>query len=161
MLDLLVQYWIVFAIIAAIGAGTAFWVLSSRRHVELPRVEIGSNSSPTLTRTVVKSSDWAATSREAPLPFDVYTSPDVIPDDLLQIKGVGPRLARMLMDMGIVYFRQIAAWSPEDVAAVDTRLGPFAGRVARDNWVEQARMLDAGDMDAFRARFGALGETIR
>ena len=91
-----------------------------------------------------------------PLPFPVNIGPDVEPDDLLRLKGVGPKLARTLIDMGITNYRQIAAWSQDDVAAVDAQLGVFSGRIVRDNWVEQARLLEAGDIEGFEAKFGKL-----
>jgi predicted flap endonuclease-1-like 5' DNA nuclease len=156
MADLIASYWVLFAILAAIGAATGFWVFFSRRHVDLPAIEIGQNTTQTLARTSrvmrVESDDMA----RPPLPFPVNIGPDVEPDDLLRLKGVGPKLARTLMDMGITNYRQIAAWSPEDIAAVDARLGVFSGRIVRDKWVEQARLLDAGDVAGFEAKFGKL-----
>ncbi|UVO54934.1 helix-hairpin-helix domain-containing protein [Sphingomonas sp. SUN039] len=157
MVDLISAYWVVFAIAAAIGAATGFWILSSRRHVELPRIEIGQKATQTLARTLQPSpTGGVAGASFPPLPFEVRLDPDVHPDDLLQIKGIGPKLARMLIHMGITHYDQIAAWSATDIAAVDERLGDFAGRVARDNWVEQARLLGAGDIPAYEAKFGRL-----
>ena len=155
MIDIIMEYWFVLAIAAAIGAATAFWILSSRRHVELPRIEIGQNATQTLARTSAPRTDFDA-SGFPPLPFPTNSANDVHPDDLLRIKGVGPKLARMLYDMGITHYSQIAAWSPSDIAAVDARLGPFAGRIERDEWTLQAQYLDARDYDAFEARFGKL-----
>ncbi len=74
------------------------------------------------------------------------------PDDLKQIKGVGPKLEQMLHGMGIFHFDQIAAWGPEEVAWVDENLQGFKGRVSRDNWVEQARRLAAGEETEFSSR---------
>ena len=78
------------------------------------------------------------------------------PDDLRRIKGLGPKLATLLASLGVIRFDQIAAWSEADIAAVDAQLGQFAGRIERDNWVEQARLLASGDEAGFSARFGAL-----
>ena len=155
MADLIAEYWFLLVVAAAIGVATAFWILSSRRHVELPRIEIGQPATQTLARAPVERSSFD-TSGFAPLPFPVNSANDVHPDDLLRIKGVGPKLARMLYDMGITHYAQIAAWSSSDIAAVDARLGPFAGRIERDEWTEQARLLDARDYDAFEAKFGKL-----
>ena len=44
-----------------------------------------------------------------------------------------------------------------DIAEVDRFLGDFQGRIARDNWVEQAGHLAKGDEAGFAARFGSLG----
>jgi predicted flap endonuclease-1-like 5' DNA nuclease len=60
-------------------------------------------------------------------------------DNLEDINGVGPVLAKMLNDMGIYYFRQVAAWSEEDVDYVDSRLEDFKGRIHREDWVGSAK----------------------
>ncbi len=77
-------------------------------------------------------------------------------DDLRRIKGLGPKLAAILGDLGVTRFDQIAAWSDADIAEIDAHLGQFAGRITRDAWVEQAAFLARGDEDGFKARFGAL-----
>jgi predicted flap endonuclease-1-like 5' DNA nuclease len=76
-------------------------------------------------------------------------------DDLTRIKGLGPKLAATLASLGVTRFEQIAAWSDADIERIDAQLGRFQGRIARDNWVEQARLLAAGDREGFEARFGA------
>lgn len=63
------------------------------------------------------------------------------PDDLKLIVGVGPVLERMLHSLGIMTFRQIARWSERDVVEFDAKLVEFPGRIARDQWVTQARAL--------------------
>ena len=62
-------------------------------------------------------------------------------DDLKKISGVGPKLEKTLNEMGFYHFDQIAAWTPAQVAWVDSRL-TFKGRIERDNWIAQARDLD-------------------
>ncbi|WP_265569793.1 hypothetical protein [Sphingomicrobium nitratireducens] len=78
------------------------------------------------------------------------------PDDLRRLKGVGPKLARMLGEMGIVRFDQIAKLSPGQVDAIDAQLGAFRGRFQRDRIVEQADYLARGDTDGYEAKFGKL-----
>lgn len=78
-------------------------------------------------------------------------------DDLRLMKGVGPKLATRLNELGIVSYAQLAGLSETEVAMLDDRLGPFKGRVARDRLVEQACFLARGDKDGFEARFGNLG----
>jgi predicted flap endonuclease-1-like 5' DNA nuclease len=63
------------------------------------------------------------------------------PDDLKLIVGVGPVLERMLQQLGIATYRQIARWSQRDVDEFDARLHEFPGRIRRDDWVTQAREL--------------------
>lgn len=78
-------------------------------------------------------------------------------DDLKKIKGVGPKLVTMLKEQGITTYAQIAAWSDADVARIDETLGRFKGRIERDQWVEQAKLLAAGDEAGFTEKFGRDG----
>ena len=75
-------------------------------------------------------------------------------DDLKLIKGVGPKLEALCNRLGFYHFDQIAAWTPEEVAWVDENLEGFKGRVSRDDWVAQARILAAGGTTEFSARQG-------
>jgi predicted flap endonuclease-1-like 5' DNA nuclease len=63
------------------------------------------------------------------------------PDDLKLIVGVGPVLERMLYQLGITTYRQIARWSERDIDEFDARLPEFPGRIRRDGWVTQARAI--------------------
>ena len=74
------------------------------------------------------------------------------PDNLKLIKGVGPKLEKLLNEMGVFHFDQIAAWTPEEVAWADQNLAGFKGRVSRDNWVAQAVSLAAGEATEFSQR---------
>lgn len=78
------------------------------------------------------------------------------PDDLQLLKGVGPKLAAMLGDRGIIRFDQLSKLSPGQVEALDTSLGAFRGRLQRDRVVEQADYLARGDREGYEARFGKL-----
>ncbi|ODT00237.1 MAG: hypothetical protein ABS49_05860 [Erythrobacter sp. SCN 62-14] len=78
-------------------------------------------------------------------------------DDLTRIKGLGPKIAALLAELGVTSFAQIASWSDEDVAEIDAKLGRFSGRISRDQWVMQARLLAAGDEASFAAQFGRNG----
>lgn len=62
------------------------------------------------------------------------------PDDLRAISGIGPKLEKMLNDLGIWSYGQIAALSEAEIAWLDERMG-FSGRIGRDDWVGQARAL--------------------
>ncbi|MET0360483.1 MAG: hypothetical protein ABW048_01900 [Sphingobium sp.] len=77
-------------------------------------------------------------------------------DNLLRLKGVGPKIAALLKAEGITRYAQIAGWSDADVAAIDAKLGSFAGRPRRDNWVDQAQLLAAGDVPGYEAKYGKL-----
>lgn len=73
-------------------------------------------------------------------------------DDLKLIKGVGPKLEKLLHSMGFFHFDQIAEWGTEEVAWVDQNLEGFKGRVTRDDWVPQAGKLAAGEATEFSKR---------
>jgi predicted flap endonuclease-1-like 5' DNA nuclease len=85
----------------------------------------------------------------------------VIPDNLELLKGVGPKVTAMLKDMGITSFEEVANWTPADVREIDSKLGAFAGRISRDNWVDQAKLLSAGDIAGFEKKYGALGSEVK
>lgn len=73
------------------------------------------------------------------------------------LKGLGPKVAARLGELGIASVGQIAALSPAEAEALDAELGAFKGRMARDRWIEQARLLAAGDRAGYEATFGKLG----
>lgn len=77
-------------------------------------------------------------------------------DDLTRIKGVGPKLSALLASLGVTTYAQIAGWSDADLARIDSQLGSFAGRPVRDQWIEQARLLAAGDTAGYEGQFGKL-----
>lgn len=64
-----------------------------------------------------------------------------VKDDLTQIRGIGRILEGRLNSVGIYTFEQIAEWTPEDVGRIAERIKGLQGRIARDSWVGQARML--------------------
>lgn len=73
-----------------------------------------------------------------------------------RLKGVGPKLVAQLAGMGVSRLDQVAAWNEADIDRIDAQLGRFQGRIRRDAWVEQARLLTAGDTAGYAARFGNL-----
>lgn len=86
---------------------------------------------------------------EGTKPATLSAARDGGPDDLKQIKGVGPKMESMLHGMGFYHFDQIAAWTGQEVAWVDANLEGFKGRVSRDDWVAQAQTLAAGGTTEF------------
>jgi NADH-quinone oxidoreductase subunit E len=65
-------------------------------------------------------------------------------DDLKLIVGIGPKLEALCHKLGFFHFDQIANWTEGEIAWVDENLEGFRGRVTRDKWVVQARILAAG-----------------
>lgn len=73
-------------------------------------------------------------------------------DNLKEIEGVGPAMEKLVNEMGFFHFDQIAGWSDSDVAWVDANLKGFKGRVTRDRWVAQAKIIVNEGLAAFRER---------
>lgn len=74
------------------------------------------------------------------------------PDDLKMIKGVGPKLEGELHKMGVFHFDQVAAWRKKEVEWMDDNLEGVRGRVSRDEWVKQAKVLAKGGTTEFASR---------
>ena len=77
-------------------------------------------------------------------------------DDLTRIKGVGPKLANALRELGITSFAEIASWDEAEIDRIDAKLGRFQGRIRRDDWKTQAALLAGGDTAAYESKFGRL-----
>ena len=73
-------------------------------------------------------------------------------DDLKEIEGIGPALEKLCHELGIFHFDQIAGWTDSDIAWMDQNLKGFRGRVSRDKWVAQAKLIVTEGLEAFRIR---------
>lgn len=63
-----------------------------------------------------------------------------VADDLKKISGIGPKLEQVLKSLEVTRFSEIAAWDENDIARFDRELN-VSGRIVRDRWVEQAKVL--------------------
>jgi NADH-quinone oxidoreductase subunit E len=102
-----------------------------------------------IAKTAPKANKVVAEPKAAKLV--VETAPELLKkprtgngDDLELIWGVGPKLAKMLNEMGIWHFDQIASWGKAELNWVDDRLTGFKGRASRDEWVKQSKKLAKG-----------------
>ncbi len=82
----------------------------------------------------------AAASKAAPKKAAASTDGD----DLGKITGVGPVMVKKLNEAGITTYAEIAAWSPEQAAEIDEKLG-LKGRIERDDWIAQTKELMKGE----------------
>jgi predicted flap endonuclease-1-like 5' DNA nuclease/uncharacterized membrane protein YeaQ/YmgE (transglycosylase-associated protein family) len=64
-------------------------------------------------------------------------------DDLKLIKGIGAKNEKICNDLGIFHFAQIADWSSDEAAWVGHHMA-FPGRVEREHWIPQAKLLASG-----------------
>jgi predicted flap endonuclease-1-like 5' DNA nuclease len=83
--------------------------------------------------------------------------PRAPPDDLKRIRGIGVLIEKRLLAMGITSYEEVANWTAADIDRVSQSL-EFKGRIERENWVEQARILASGGVTEFSRRFDR-GET--
>ena len=72
--------------------------------------------------------------------FELLTAPRGAPDDLAKLTGVGPQIVKKLNEHGVFHYWQLAAMNKDEAEKLDADL-KFNGRIARDNWSEQARTL--------------------
>ncbi len=72
-------------------------------------------------------------------------------DDLKRIRGVGILIERKLNELGVTSYNQIANWTANDIERVNAVLD-FDGRIERENWIEQARILASGGQTEFSRR---------
>ena len=75
---------------------------------------------------------------------------DENPDDLKQIKGIGQKSESALHALGIFHFDQIAAWTPANIAWLESRIA-LKGRIGREQWVEQASLLATQNKPHYRS----------
>ena len=95
---------------------------------------------------VVEGTDEGVKPRTLDAPLDGMA------DDLEKIKGIGAKMEALCNRLGFWHFDQIANWTDDEVAWVDANLEGFKGRVTRDDWVAQAKLLAAGGETAFSKR---------
>ena len=89
---------------------------------------------------------------DKPILFSTITPEMDKPDDLKEISGIGLKLEKLLNELGVYYFSQIASWSEENLRWIDAHLQVFKGRAKRDNWIQQAKILAEGGETEFSKR---------
>lgn len=77
-------------------------------------------------------------------------------DNLRRLIGIGPANEKLLKGLGVSTYAQIAAWTAADVKRIEDVMN-FDGRIARERWIEQAKLLAAGDETEFARQFPTAG----
>jgi predicted flap endonuclease-1-like 5' DNA nuclease len=169
MVELVQQNWIYLVLALVVGLFVAWWVFvaSRRTKVELTRAD----DAPAKRNQALIDAPPAAPQVEIPPPTPmglagvgeaVQAAAETVPvepeggDDLTRIKGLGPKLAEQLRALGVTSFAQVAAWDDAEIDRIDAQLGRFQGRIRRDDWPAQARLLAAGDTAGYEQKFGRL-----
>ena len=106
---------------------------------------------PEKKTTLIKDSKPAPKAEDKP---ETVAVADGEEDDLKRIKGIGPVNEKALNDLGIFKFSQIAAWTPANVDWVEDFMS-FPGRIEREDWIAQAKVLAEGAETAFSKRVDA------
>ena len=105
--------------------------------VTAPAVGVNASAAPVRPASVAEARAQVGqiatrTAGEGPLPKD----------NLEDVYGIGPVIAKMLHGMGITSFRQIARFNKQDIATVESALEFFPDRIVRDDWMASARQLN-------------------
>lgn len=180
MTELLEIYWPYFLVALLVGLGVAWFVFVANRKTSV----VGEEKKDVLDEGAERAQRNQAlidTPREtapdpiaapavppviAPAPATAAVQPTVVEapettgesgDDLTVIKGLGPKLATLLNSLGVSSYAQIASWDDAEIDRIDAQLDRFKGRIRRDNWVEQAKLLAAGDQAGFTEKYGQNG----
>ncbi len=185
MLQMIEANWLALALVLIIGLLVAWWIFARgsaprERHrapdaldegaapaqrnqalIDAPSAAALADSGPGIFAgagevIAVAAQDEVAAAGAADIPRETIAETGGEADDLRRIKGLGPKLVTLLAGLGVTRFAQIAAWDDAEIDRIDAQLGTFAGRIRRDNWVEQAKYLSEGDVAGFEAKFGKL-----
>lgn len=170
MSDVISDNWLAFLIALVLVILIGWWLLAASRRTRIERIEMPGEGGPARRNQALIDAAPAAAEVDLPAP-----TPEVLggisevlaatarpihqplhTDDLKRIKGVGPKLEKLLNSLGVTSYSQIAAWDDDEIDRIDSQLGTFAGRIRRDDWPAQARYLAADDMAGFEQRFGKI-----
>ncbi len=159
------EYWLLLLVAIVLIAAVAFILLRPKQRVQLTEdaapVRPHMQARPVHEGRGLASEAAAAVTDvsgqiiDAPI-HENFPGASGPPDDLTRLKGVGPKFAALLNQMGITRFEQIARLSEADMESLDRSLGAFKGRLERDQAPLQADYLARGDIDGFEQRFGKL-----
>src|SRR6476620_6280134 len=149
-MDLVREYWWVVAILVALAV--AFLLLRPRQRVKLtdsaPARAHMAYAKPREGRGLAGEHAAAASD----VAGDIISAPvhgaldgRVAGDDLCLIKGIGPKFAVALHELGFNRFEQFAGLTATEIERLDPQLGAFRGRIERDRIVEQADYLARND----------------
>jgi predicted flap endonuclease-1-like 5' DNA nuclease len=157
MFHLIAENWLRFVLAFIIGLITAWWIWGRLTAAAETPARAAPTPAPTPVPAPTPAPAPAPAPTPAPAPAAEPGAPKIAaavgePDDLKLIKGIGPKLEKLCNSLGVTRFDQIAKWSAADIAEVDPHLENFTGRIERDDWVGQAKVLAAGGTTEFAER---------
>lgn len=101
-----------------------------------------------LLETMKRQAEQGQTGPKAPRPRTDLSPPGGLlaerpekADRLQAISGIGPVIERVLNELGIYRFVQLARFTPDNIEWLAARIDWFPQRIQREDWVGQARRL--------------------
>ncbi len=164
MFWLIFHQWVLLLLAFLLGLLIGWWIWHRRRaeitHSENYRdVAPATAPAPAASRVAETSGTVAAAAPIAAAAVDTGDKPKLYDaplngkaDDLKKIKGIGPNYEKLLNEIGIWHFAQIENWSADEIKWLDNKL-EFPGRIVRDDWQGQARILSHGGTTEFGDRY--------
>src|SRR5262245_21701946 len=131
------------------AAAVAAMVTVAPTPATLPRTEPNLLSPPQVAERAAFAAK-ASLEPAGPTPAAQPIRPTAPParDKLQRISGIDAEIEKLLFAQSVSRYSQIALWAPADVARIDALVGGN-GRIARENWIEQAQILSRGGDTAF------------
>lgn len=139
---------------AAVAASSAPSAAAAAQAASAPAVDATAMAATAAAAAAAATSAGTQTaqSEAAPAAAPLMSRPGAgAGDDLKRIRGVGILIERKLKQLGISSYEEIANWTSSDIERVNAVLD-FNGRIERENWIEQARILASGGHTEFSRR---------
>ncbi len=161
---LVIQMWLWLALAALLGLIVGIWICTRKEtlpaddldievaHLRARCEEIDAEKIRLRARVAeleAELSDQMAAHRQASASVEnaqEEVSGQTDTDDFSKIKGIGPMIESKLRALGVRSFLEISNWTDEQVQGIDEKLR-LKGRILRDNWREQARILSENGDD--------------
>lgn len=160
-MDTIENYWLLILLAVAAAIAVAWYVFHATRRTGITgeRTDVlDDGAAPAARNQALIDTPPPAPAASRPAPVGREAAPsDANGSDLNRIKGVGPKLVAELETLGVTRVDQVAKWTKADVERIDGQLGRFQGRIERDEWVAQAKLLSKGDDAGYAKRFGNTG----
>lgn len=161
-MEVLTEYWLLILLGLAAAIAIAWYVFHATRRTGIAgeRSDVLDEGATRAARNQALIDTPAAAPAPAPPPAPSATPKGAADDtagDLARIKGIGPKIIAELAALGVTRVDQVAGWSEAEAARIDDQLGRFQGRMARDEWIAQAKLLNDGDDAGYAKRFGNTG----
>jgi predicted flap endonuclease-1-like 5' DNA nuclease len=146
-------YWLFAAFL--IGLATAWWTWARAPIADFDHWDdMGAPYAPVRPSPPAQASPPPPV-QPTPAPPVSEPAPEKVEGDALtRIKGIDSQMAGMLNLLGVRRYEDIANWTEEETEQIAVLLGTKSDRIAEDGWIEQARLLAAGDGVEFEQRFG-------